>query len=119
MLDGFIRVFQNEFTDIIPKELNQICFDYYFEEKERFDKEVSSPGHMLEISADGYTAEAIDDEDDLVTALGFTVIPSMNNDTIYQWTFDIKNQNYFNNQVKMRLVLAIEMILLGQGYKRA
>lgn len=96
-MDGYIRAVQKGLIDVIPKEINEICFVYYFEKKDKFDGDVSSAEEFLKISSDGNTATAIgmDPDREFITALGSTVIPSINNEKIYEWTFKIKHNHAF------------------------
>ena len=93
MTDGFIREFQNEFKDliIIPSEINGICLEFYFEQMDRFCKKISkSPG---EISADGLSVQINGMK--FMSSFGEQEIESMNNDTIYNWKFQVIKKTHF------------------------
>lgn len=75
---------------MIPQEINHICFAFYFYAIDKFNKEISSD--EMVISEDGSTIEHLCR---LVSAFGEELIESVNNDTIYIWTFKVIQSTLF------------------------
>ena len=91
LVDGFMRETGRKWKDlVIPKEINAICMDYFHEPTDRFSKTISGAS-CYDISDDGLTAIKINDksfgQEDFPSIFGEKLIESMDNNTIYSWTF--------------------------------
>ena len=94
MLDGYIREFQDGFKDIIiPREINNICFNFFFYVMDKFCVKLS--GANMKISEDRYRATFQPDSSGHSGAqslFGDKEIESMDNDFVYIWKLQIINR---------------------------
>lgn len=90
MVDGFIHEFEKECKELtIPKDINAMCMEYFYQPSDKFSMTIADANYF-DISDDCLSATKCGKGKTIYPSIfGEQLIESMDNNSIYSWTFEI------------------------------